>query len=439
MNGIFWGIFFLSFQLNFLYLNYILPAAGAMVLYLHLRKFSQVNEAFRKAFRFSAALVLYEVIFFGVNGTRFVTEDHVLLALFVLGTVLQVAILLLLQSALTLEYEKEEIKKGRSHWLIWLAVWKIAIYVVQFSNLDVVGLWAALIILIVILIGVYRFLLDAEKRLLSERLMQDAPARGRRPLVLCTAYACAILLAIIGGMFFGQPGAPELTTLEKANYEDLVKRGMPQEVASCLSEEDIDNLGGARSFQQLKPYSQFGDADTKVVAVSGMTDYDQFVTVVWFSRTNEKRFSRDVLTIQGEVSSVYKGRIIYTWEDGSKMARDIDVSEIGSLQRSENAATFLLEEYFPGAYLEVPAIPEAKNISGYLLFDAGQYEENDEGDPTEEVSGKIKASWYGLKRFWFPYLTSVQALEQQAYNRFAEYFYALDENFYDIETWDDSE
>ena len=77
-----------------------------------------------------------------------------LLALFVLGTVLQVAILLLLQSALTLEYEKEEIKKGRSHWLIWLAVWKIAIYVVQFSNLDVVGLWAALIILIVILIGV---------------------------------------------------------------------------------------------------------------------------------------------------------------------------------------------------------------------------------------------------------------------------------------------
>ncbi|WNX87334.1 hypothetical protein RVY71_14035 [Emergencia timonensis] len=83
---------------------------------------------------------------------------------------------------------------------------------------------------------------------------------------------------------------------------------MPQEVASCLSEEDIDNLGGARSFQQLKPYSQFGDADTKVVAVSGMTDYGQFVTVVWFSRKNEKRFSRDVLTIQGEVSSVYKGK-----------------------------------------------------------------------------------------------------------------------------------
>ena len=150
MNGIFWGILLQSLSLNVLYLNYILPAAGAMVLYLHLRKFSQVNEAFRKAFRFSAALVLYEVIFFGVNGTRFVTEDHVLLALFVLGTVLQVAILLLLQSALTLEYEKEEIKKGRSHWLIWLAVWKIAIYVVQFSYLDVVGLWAALIILIVI-------------------------------------------------------------------------------------------------------------------------------------------------------------------------------------------------------------------------------------------------------------------------------------------------
>ena len=438
MNGIFWGILLQSLSLNVLYLNYILPAAGAMVLYLHLRKFSQVNEAFRKAFRFSAALVLYEVIFFGVNGTRFVTEDHVLLALFVLGTVLQVAILLLLQSALTLEYEKEEIKKGRSHWLIWLAVWKIAIYVVQFSNLDVVGLWAALIILIVILIGVYRFLLDAEKRLLSERLMQDAPARGRRPLGVCTAYACAILLAIIGGMFFGQPGAPELTPLEKANYEDLVKRGMPQEVASCLSEEDIDNLGGARSFQQLKPYSQFGDADTKVVAVSGMTDYGQFVTVVWFSRKNEKRFSRDVLTIQGEVSSVYKGRIIYTREDGSKMARDIDVSEIGNLQIPEYADEFY-EEYFPGAYLEIPALRSAKKISGYLLFDAGQYMEDDEGDLSEEVGGQIDAAWYGLKRLQFPYLSVPQALDRQAYSSYAGYFYALDENFYDIETWDDSE
>ena len=62
MNGIFWGILLQSLSLNVLYLNYILPAAGAMVLYLHLRKFSQVNEAFRKAFRFSAALVLYQIL-----------------------------------------------------------------------------------------------------------------------------------------------------------------------------------------------------------------------------------------------------------------------------------------------------------------------------------------------------------------------------------------
>ena len=58
---------------------------------------------------------------------------------------------------------------------------------------------------------------------------------------------------------------------------------------------------------------------------------------------------------------------------------------------------------------------------------------------SEEVGGQINAAWYGLKRFQFPYLSVPQALDQQAYSSFAEYFYVLNENLYDIENWDEDE
>lgn len=152
----------------------------------------------------------------------------------------------------------------------------------------------------------------------------------------------------------------------------------------------------------------------------------------------QKQFSRDVLTLEGDTSGIYKGRFIYTQSDGKEVCRDIDASKIGNLPIPEYADEFY-EEYFPGAYLEIPALRSAKKVSGYLLFDAGQYMEDDEGDLSEEVGGQIDAAWYGLKRLQFPYLSVPQALDRQAYSSYAGYFYALDENFYDIETWDDSE
>ena len=45
--------------------------------------------------------------------------------------------------------------------------------------------------------------------------------------------------------------------------------------------------------------------------------------------------------------------------------------------------------------MEIPALRSAKKVSGYLLFDAGQYMEDDEGDLSEEVGGQIDAAWYG--------------------------------------------
>ena len=182
MNGIFWGILLQSLSLNVLYLNYILPAAGAMVLYLHLRKFSQVNEAFRKAFRFSAALVLYQILSFGFCATRLAGSDTALLVLIFIETVLLSAVLLYLQSGLTDEYQKAGMETGSSHWLIWLVVLKAATYAALLAKLGVVLLVAS-IALIVILIGVYCCFRDAGKKLLFKK-----PAGSLRDICLCYSF-----------------------------------------------------------------------------------------------------------------------------------------------------------------------------------------------------------------------------------------------------------
>ena len=77
MAGIFWGIFFTTLQVDFLYLNYIMPAFGMMLLCLQLRKFSEKNTFFGKAFRFSVFLLLFEVLSFGISATPLAVNEMV--------------------------------------------------------------------------------------------------------------------------------------------------------------------------------------------------------------------------------------------------------------------------------------------------------------------------------------------------------------------------
>ena len=211
-----------------------------MVLYLHLRKFSQVNEAFRKAFRFSAALVLYQILSFGFCATRLAGSDTALLVLIFIETVLLSAVLLYLQSGLTDEYQKAGMETGSSHWLIWLVVLKAATYAALLAKLGVVLLVAS-IALIVILIGVYCCFRDAGKKLLFKKPAQEVPTSGQRPLVLCATYVCAILLAIIGGAFLDSPALrsccrwklPTVRNLSQEECREKLQRVCPRRISNC--------------------------------------------------------------------------------------------------------------------------------------------------------------------------------------------------------------
>lgn len=173
MAGIFWGIFFTTFQVDFLYLNYIMPAFGMMLLCLQLRKFSEKNTFFSKAFRFSVLLLFCEILSFGISATPLAVNEMVSIGLALAGTALQVAMLLYLREALIEEYQKAEIEDGRNHWFIWLVVWKLSIYVLLFIDFGAV---LSLIALVVILIGLFCYLCDTGKKLpIEEDLAEKGP------------------------------------------------------------------------------------------------------------------------------------------------------------------------------------------------------------------------------------------------------------------------
>lgn len=435
MIGIYWGLFFITFQLDFLYLNYILPAAGYMVLYLQLRKCSAINESFQKAFRYAVALLFYEIGSFGISATPLALESNVVILLAVMGTVLQAAMLLHLRKALMKEYRNAGIDDERNHWLIWLVVLKLSLFAVVFIG---AGILASLIAMAVILIGLYRYLRDTEAALFSEeKFAEEDLVRGRQPLILWTAYTVAIFLAAAGSAYFGQISFQELLPLEKADSQALVNKGMPAEIADCLSKEDIEKLEHAENFKILKSYQKLGGPDTEIISVSGLTDYDRYITVVWFSRKNEKQFSKDVLAIEGDTAGIYDGRIVYTKADGKKVCRDIDMSEIGSLRDPGELEEYYFDYDSFSGYLEVPVLRSAKEVSAYLILDVGFNVEEDGADEWEGFGvqeGKFTASWYGLKRVCFPYLQTPEAINRQAYDDDVKYFYVLNDSFVEIES-----
>ena len=428
MAGIFWGIFFTTFQVDFLYLNYIMPAFGMMLLCLQLRKFSEKNTFFRKAFRFSVLLLFCEILSFGISATPLAVNEMVSIGLALAGTALQVAMLLYLREALIEEYQKAEIEDGRNHWFIWLVVWKLSIYVLLFIDFGAV---LSLIALVVILIGLFCYLCDTGKKLPIE---EDLEEKGPQPLILWSAYTAAIVLVIIGGVFLSRIGFQELTPLEKTDYSSLTEKGMPVEIAETMSKEDVQTLNNVEHFKVLKPYMDEGSSDADIITVAGMGDDGLYAAVVWFSHGDRKRFSRDVLQLQGDSLGLYQGRVIYTNADGSRVYHKIDNTDL-DFQYDED-----FFESYCNTYLDIQPVNSAKNVSAYLLFSAGASDEYDEDD--EEAAGiidaRISVGWYGLSFLQFPYRKTPDALSREAYSSYAKHFYQFSDTFKNAENPDQS-
>lgn len=241
-------------------------------------------------------------------------------------------------------------------------------------------------------------------------------------------------MAIIGGIFLSRIGFQELAPLEKTDYSGLIEKGMPAEIAETMSKEDVQALDNVEHFKVLKPYMDEGGSDADVITVAGMVDDGLYTAVVWFSHGDRKRFSRDVLQLQGESPGFHQGRVIYTNTDGSRVYHKIDNTDL-DFQSDEG---FFESNY--NTYLNIQPVNSAENVSAYLLFsveDSGEYDEDDE-EAAGIIDARISVGWYGLSFLQFPYRKTPDALSREAYSSYAKHFYQFSDTFKNTENPDQS-
>ena len=243
MGQVLWGLGLTTITLNFLYLDYLLPALGAVLLVLGFRTLRRENAALRWGYILSLAAL----------ATRYM--GYVLSALPLEAGYIPAYITAAVQLALYVCLWRGMVGVSRaagSEKPGAPAAGAMAVFYAALTALALIGLEGWLLVLP--LLALYLFLLRSMVRL--SRSLTDtgyaitaAPVRLSDSAVLWGSLA-ALLAAVLLAMFLGQrypmdwqprQDAPQ----DAAIRQSLLDKGFPQEVLDDLTADEVAQLSGA--------------------------------------------------------------------------------------------------------------------------------------------------------------------------------------------------
>ncbi|MDY3280972.1 hypothetical protein [Dysosmobacter sp.] len=248
MKQIVTGLCLTCFTLNFLGLQYLLPALGAMELYLGARSLRDANRWFRRFFIISAC----KGIFLYINLAAAATTFHASLALFntVSGIPLTAALLVCFRQGLR-QITRETAPDFRKDPALWALAW-YAVLILLALFLPQPG-WPVFLLLIFAFYRIVRALLSAAAELeTAGYALRAAPVRisGERLRAVCLGSLLALVgLAMVlwghtplsGTAVTEVPLSPE----GRAVQEELAELGFGSVWAQQLTETDLLSLRGA--------------------------------------------------------------------------------------------------------------------------------------------------------------------------------------------------
>lgn len=246
IDRIAWGLTLTGFTLNFLYLQYLLPAVGVVLQYLGFRALRKNGMAFRAAWAISMVRLIWFAAYLVLEATPGLPVVGIDLAAGLTSLVVQVVQLLLLRAGLRQVYQKAGITPERDP-LRSAVCWQIVCAVLAFSPLA--HSWLVGIPVIIAFVCIVRALFRLGGELnKAGYCFVAAPVRLSAGWVKLVYLGLCFVMMLAASAVANHPpldAQPLSAAGETTIRQQLAELGLPDEVLADLADEDVRALDGA--------------------------------------------------------------------------------------------------------------------------------------------------------------------------------------------------
>ena len=337
VNKIIAGMVMTTITLNFLYLNYILPTVGIMLIYLGMRTLRSGNYYFRLGWLAALGKLLLTTLNLVLQVTPYVS----LMNGWGLWASQGVHILFLL--FLGLGIQKAGMDAGMAN--PKMPTWPVILWQVVLIALALIGVssWAVLIFMVWAWVRMVQHISHCADGLKEAGYVVPASPVwfSAKPLLL--AYLAILLSVMVGASLLVHytPLDGERIVLEEAIgvkeetkeiRGKLTAKGFPAEVLDRILDEDLADLGSVAAVDSIR--SRDNTSNTERMdgySVSVLTEDGRLKTFVWFEYVDGKHAGLvDSVKIQyddEQITTDVKGRLFYE-KKGETWSADVMFKEV---------------------------------------------------------------------------------------------------------------
>jgi len=243
MTDIASGFALTSITLNFLWLQYILPAIGTALIFAGVRSLRKENKYFASAYFLSAAHMVIFAFFLIFLSTPLVVEmqNEAIFSLLLIGA--RLALFLSLSLGIKNVFVKANASNIQNSFIL-AAVWILSFTLLAVSPFS--DSWLAFIVLIFFLIQVIRSMLRLRDYLGSIEYSFVSTYEKLSSTIVIRGYLVICFILVVACGTAANHLAPKFTAMKSVTASDtrnkLLEFGAPEEILSDISDENISML-----------------------------------------------------------------------------------------------------------------------------------------------------------------------------------------------------
>lgn len=311
------GLIFTSLHFNFLYLQYILPSLGAIMIFLGFRSLRNENVYFKILWLLSMVKLIQQLgnIIVIASPLNLIDYPEAIAGIIYLG--LQIPFLLLFHKGLK-DVFKNAGKQMESAPLLKASIWTVAVFLIAISPLA--ESWLIFIPMIVIYILIVKSLFSIGSQLDDTGyVLTNAPVKINSGTFGWTYFLMILVIAIGCNLYFShlrlEPTEYEPPTLTKTRQQ-LLHMNFPVEALQYLQEQDVEKLRDAKNIEVFTKLLMFDP--TKVEHQEAYPD-SMFITHTYEPGKNNMEVSTIYIEMPGNTVYVMQ---YFNWINGKPIWQD---------------------------------------------------------------------------------------------------------------------
>lgn len=292
MTDIAWGFALTSITLNFLWLQYILPTIGTVLIFVGARSLRKESKYFTWAYFLSAAYIAVYTVYLILSSTPLIVEIQNEIAFSLLPTGFKLALFLSFSSAIKNVFIKTNASNTQNPFIL-AAVCILSSALLAVSPLS--NSWLAFIILIFFYIRVVRSMYRLGDDLGSIRYSFASTREKLSNTVVVRGYLIVCFILVIFCGTAASHSVPNFTEIKSATASDtrnkLLEFGVPEEILSDISDENISMLQNVINV----------DVDTDLLMFDGVRETVEVEANMYEENMKPKNHTMEATTVYAEL------------------------------------------------------------------------------------------------------------------------------------------